>query len=87
MSLMFSNLVFLIPLIPIVAAFIALFFGNKIDRPHHGNLVTLVALGFSLVLTILASGEVVLRLLFGDHVDPVKHAIEWLSIGDFSFDK
>jgi NADH-quinone oxidoreductase subunit L len=86
MALMFSNLVFLIPLIPIVAAFIALFLGNKIDRPHHGNLVTLVALGLSLVLTILASGEVLLRLLFGDHVDPVKHAIEWLSVGDFSLE-
>ncbi len=89
MALLFSNLVFLIPIIPIVAAFIALFFGNKLDRPHHGNLVALVALGTSFVLTILASGEVLLNLLFlGKHGEDVtvEHTLEWFNVGGVTLD-
>ncbi|MHA1978893.1 MAG: hypothetical protein ACW98I_18465, partial [Candidatus Hodarchaeales archaeon] len=65
MALVFSNLIFLIPLIPIIGAFIALFFGKKLDSPHHGNLVALIALGSSFVLTLLNSGEVLLKLFLG----------------------
>ncbi|MHA2112173.1 MAG: NADH-quinone oxidoreductase subunit 5 family protein, partial [Candidatus Hodarchaeales archaeon] len=81
--LVLSNLVFLIPLIPIIGAFIALFFGNKLDRPHHGNLVTLIALGSSFILTLLTSGEVLLRLLLGEHAEAVtiEHTIEWFNVG------
>ena len=88
MALIFSNLVFLIPLIPIIGAFIALFFGKKLDRPHHGNLVALVALGSSFVLTLLTSGEVLLKLLLGEDVIDVtvEHTIEWFSVGGVTLD-
>jgi len=86
MALIFSNLVFLIPLIPIIGAFIALFFGNKLDRPHHGNLVALIALGTSFILTLLTSGEVLLKLLLGEHIEPVEHTIEWFSVGGITLD-
>jgi len=88
MALIFSNLVFLIPLIPIIGAFIALFFGNKLDRPHHGNLVALIALGSSFILTLLTSGEVLLKLLLGEHIEAVtvEHTIEWFSVGGVSLD-
>ncbi|MCK4847387.1 MAG: NADH-quinone oxidoreductase subunit L [Candidatus Heimdallarchaeota archaeon] len=88
MALIFSNLVFLIPLIPIIAAFIALFLGNKLDRPHHGNLVALIALGSSFLLTLLTSGEVLLKLFLGEHIEAVtvEHTIEWFSVGGVSLD-
>ena len=88
MALNFSNLIFLIPLIPIIASFIALFFGNKLDRPHHGNLVALVALGTSFLLTLLTSGEVVLKLFLGADLEDVtvEHTIEWFNVGGVTLD-
>ena len=88
MALIFSNLVFLIPLIPIIASFIALFLGNKLDRPHHGNLVALVALGSSFILTLLTSGEVLLKLFLGEHAPEltVEHTIEWFNVGGVTLD-
>ncbi|MFX1286299.1 MAG: NADH-quinone oxidoreductase subunit L [Promethearchaeota archaeon] len=87
--LLFGNLTILIPLIPIIAAFIALFFGNKIDRPHHGFLVAFISLGSSLVLTLLVSGEVIFQLLFLDaSVEEVtmRAVIEWFHVGGISLD-
>ncbi|MFW9906235.1 MAG: NADH-quinone oxidoreductase subunit L [Candidatus Thorarchaeota archaeon] len=88
-ELLFENLAILIPLIPIFAAFITLFFGNKIDRPHHGFLVAFIALGSSFALTLLVSGEVILRLLFLDasvEDTTVRYVTEWFHVGGFSLD-
>ncbi|MHA2252686.1 MAG: NADH-quinone oxidoreductase subunit 5 family protein [Candidatus Kariarchaeaceae archaeon] len=90
--LIFGDLAFLIPIIPIVGAFIALFLGKFLDKKNHGNLVALASLASSLVLTIIVSGEVLLKLLFEDHVDLEflnnniihERTIEWFSVGDFS---
>jgi NADH-quinone oxidoreductase subunit L len=92
MSLIFGDLAFLIPTIPIVGAFIALFLGKFLDKKNHGNLVALIGLGTSFVLTLLVSGEVVLRLLFEGHVDTSfleeeiihENLIQWFNVGDFT---
>lgn len=84
MALIFGDLAFLIPTVPIVGAFIALFFGKFLDKKNHGNLVALIGLGTSFVLTLLVSGEVVLRLLFEDHSVIHETTIPWFSVGDFS---
>ena len=92
MSLIFGDLAFLIPTIPIVGAFIALFLGKYLDKKNHGNLVALIGLGTSFVLTLLVSGEVVLRLLFKDHVDATflkeeiihEKLIQWFNVGEFT---
>ena len=71
----------------ILAAFIILFFGNKIDHSHHGFLVAFIAISFSFILTILVSGEVLLRLLFfNTSVEDVtlRNVIEWFHVGEFS---
>ena len=84
MALIFGDLAFLIPTVPIVGAFIALFFGKFLDKKNHGNLVALIGLGISFVLTLLVSGEVVLRLLFEEHSVIHETTIPWFSVGDFS---
>ncbi|MFX1504685.1 MAG: NADH-quinone oxidoreductase subunit L [Promethearchaeota archaeon] len=86
--LLLGNVAILIPLIPIIAAFIALFFGNKIDRPHHGFLVSFIALGSSLVLTFLVSGEVLLQLFLGEPPQNVtiENVSEWFHVGSVSLD-
>ncbi len=92
MSLIFGDFAFLIPIIPIVGAFIALFLGKYLDRENNGNLVALIGLGLSFILTLLVSGEVVFKLLFADHVgiefieEDIIHEniIPWFNVGDFS---
>lgn len=92
MALIFGDLAFLIPTVPIVGAFIALFFGKFLDKKNHGNLVALIGLGTSFVLTLLVSGEVVLRLLFEGHVDTPfleeeiihENLIQWFNVGDIT---
>ncbi len=83
MSLIFGDLAFLIPTIPIVAAFVTIFFGKFVDRKKHGNIIALISLGSSLILTILVSGEVLIKLLF-EHAK-IEEAIElfnWVSVGN-----
>ncbi|MHA1330270.1 MAG: hypothetical protein ACTSR2_04250, partial [Candidatus Hodarchaeales archaeon] len=69
-SLILPELTFLIPLIPIIASFIVLFFGNKIDKKAHGNIIAVLALGSSFLLTLFISGQYVLNLLLGNHINP-----------------
>jgi NADH-quinone oxidoreductase subunit L len=88
-DLIFGDLAFLIPLIPILAAFFILFFGKFFDKKAHGNIIAIIALGTSLILTIIVSGEVVLRLLFFDaSVEDVivRNVSEWFHVGSLSLD-
>ncbi|MFX1286300.1 MAG: NADH-quinone oxidoreductase subunit L [Promethearchaeota archaeon] len=88
-DLIFGNLAFLIPIIPILAAFFAIFFGKFLDKKAHGNIIALMALGTSLILTIIVSGEVILRLLFlNASVEEVtmRDVIEWFHVGGVSLD-
>lgn len=86
-TLIFGNLAFLIFFVPIIASFLVLFFGKYIDKKAHGNAISLLALGSSLLFTLLISGEIVLRLLFGDahHIEK-KIAFEWFSVGDLKLE-
>ncbi|MFX0051305.1 MAG: NADH-quinone oxidoreductase subunit L [Candidatus Hermodarchaeota archaeon] len=83
-TLIFGNLAFLIPLIPIIISFIVLFAGKYIDKKAYGNLFALIALGASFILTVLVSGEILIRLLFfGEHVEVVHEFMDWIHVGDF----
>ncbi|MHA2304207.1 MAG: NADH-quinone oxidoreductase subunit 5 family protein [Candidatus Hodarchaeales archaeon] len=92
MSLIFGDLAFLIPTIPIIGAFIALFIGKYLDKENHGSIIALVSLASSLILTVIVSGEAVLKLLFKGHVEKEfieesiihEKIIEWFNVGDFS---
>ncbi|UCE13533.1 MAG: NADH-quinone oxidoreductase subunit L [Candidatus Heimdallarchaeota archaeon] len=69
-EIVLGNLAFLIWLIPILASFIVLFFGRYVDKKAHGNLIALIAMGTSLILTLIISGQVLLLLfqqLIGEH--------------------
>ncbi|MHA2239508.1 MAG: hypothetical protein ACXAB2_14265, partial [Candidatus Hodarchaeales archaeon] len=80
-TLIFSNLAILIPLLPIIASFIVLFFGKNVDKKAFGNLIALLATGASFLLTLLVSGEILFRLLF-DHAHVEKKiVVEWFHIG------
>ncbi len=80
--LIFGNLAILIPVIPIIASFIVLFLGKYYDKKSHGNLFALVATGGSLILTILVSGEIILRLLFEHAHIEEKIAFTWFHVGN-----
>ncbi|MHA1213816.1 MAG: NADH-quinone oxidoreductase subunit 5 family protein [Candidatus Hodarchaeales archaeon] len=82
-SLILPELTFLIPLIPIIASFIVLFFGNKIDKKAHGNIIAVLALGSSFLLTLFISGQYVLNLLLGNHINPYENVLPWFKVGDF----
>jgi len=86
--LIFSDLAFLIPLIPILAAFFTIFFGKYIDKKAHSNLIALVSLGVSFILTLIVSGELLLHLFLGNPVEDVtyKNAFEWLSVGNIEIE-
>ncbi len=84
--MIFGGFAFLIPLIPIVTAFITLFFGKYIDEKAHGNIFALVALGASFILTLIVSGEILLRLFAGEHIEESITLMEWIYIGDFNLD-
>ena len=81
-TLIFSNLAVLIPIIPIVASFVVLFFGKYYDKKAYGNLIALFATGASFILTLLVSGEIILRLLL-DHAHIEKEiTVTWFHVGD-----
>ena len=88
-SIIFGNLAFLIWLIPILTSFIVLFFGKYVDKNAHGHIIAFIAMGFSLILTFLISGQALLLLLFGSHHiefgTPLLEAgfplFNWLEIG------
>ncbi|MHA2054128.1 MAG: NADH-quinone oxidoreductase subunit 5 family protein [Candidatus Hodarchaeales archaeon] len=80
-TLIFGNLAILIPLLPIIASFIVLFFGKNVDKKAFGNLIALLATGASFLLTLLVSGEILFRLLF-DHAHVEKKiVVEWFHVG------
>ncbi|WP_455140577.1 NADH-quinone oxidoreductase subunit 5 family protein [Candidatus Hodarchaeum mangrovi] len=85
-NLLLPELAFLIPLIPICASFIILFFGKFVDRAAHGNLIALLSLGSSFILTLFVSGQYILNLLLGNHLEPYEKLIPWFSVGEFSID-
>ncbi|MHA2226210.1 MAG: NADH-quinone oxidoreductase subunit 5 family protein [Candidatus Hodarchaeales archaeon] len=88
-TLIFGNLPFLpflIFFVPIIASFLVLFFGKYIDKKAHGNAISLLALGSSLLFTLLISGEIVLRLLFEHAHIEKKITFEWFSVGDFKLE-
>ncbi|MHA2094601.1 MAG: NADH-quinone oxidoreductase subunit 5 family protein, partial [Candidatus Hodarchaeales archaeon] len=80
--LIFGNLAIFIPIIPIVASFIVLFFGKYYDKKAHGNLIALFATGASLLLTLLVSGEIILKLLLDHAHIEKKIAATWFHVGD-----
>jgi NADH-quinone oxidoreductase subunit L len=80
-SLIFGNVAILIPLIPIIASFVVLFFGKYIDKKAFGNLIALLATGASFVLTLLVSGEILLRLLFNHAHIEQKIVMNWFTVG------
>ncbi|MFX0209810.1 MAG: NADH-quinone oxidoreductase subunit L [Candidatus Hodarchaeota archaeon] len=92
--LIFGNLAFLIPLIPIIASFIVLFAGKYIDKKAYGNLIALVAMGASFLLTLLVSGEVLIQLLFGEHhietgiplLEMDVPFMEWINVGQLKIE-
>ncbi len=84
--LIFGNLAILIPAIPIVASFIVLFFGKYFDKKAHGNLIALGATGGSFILTLLVSGEIVLRLLLDHAHIEEKIAFTWFHVGDIDLE-
>jgi NADH-quinone oxidoreductase subunit L len=84
-SLIFGGFAFLIPLIPIVAAFVTIFFGKFADKKAHGNIFGLIALGASFILTLLVSGEILIRLFAGEHVEK-EFTLKWLHVGEFNLD-
>ena len=84
-NLIFGGFAYLIPLIPIVAAFITLFFGKFADKKAHGNVFALIALGASFILTIFVSGEILIRLFAGEHIEE-SFTLVWLHVGDLNLD-
>ena len=80
-SLIFSDVAILIPLIPIIASFIVLFFGKSVDKKAFGNLIAFFATGASFVLTLLVSGEILLRLLFDHAHIEEKVVMNWFKVG------
>lgn len=86
MALVFAPLAILIPTIPILASFIVLFSGKRVDKKAFGNLIALAAFGLSLILTVLVSGEVLLQLFSGTFVTPEEpqFVIRWLEIGSIN---
>jgi NADH-quinone oxidoreductase subunit L len=85
-TLIFGNLALLIPLIPIIASFIVLFLGKYVDKKAYGNAITLFALGASLILTILVSGEIILRLLIEHAHIERKLVFTWFHVGNFEIE-
>ncbi|MFW9856789.1 MAG: hypothetical protein ACFFFG_17200, partial [Candidatus Thorarchaeota archaeon] len=88
MSLILAPLAVLIPAIPIVASFIVLFSGNRVDKKAFGNAIALGAMGLSLILTLLVSGEVLLQLFSGVHAEDLvqKTVFRWFDIGSISLE-
>ena len=84
-NLIFGGFAYLIPLIPIVAAFITIFFGKFADKKNHGNIFALIALGASFILTIFVSGEILIRLFAGEHIEE-SFTLVWLHVGDLNLD-
>ncbi len=85
-ELVFGGFAYLIPIIPIIFAFITIFFGKFVDKKAHGNIFALIALGVSFILTIIVSGEVLLRLFAEEHIEESLILMEWIRIGDVSLD-
>ncbi len=85
-TLIFGNFAFLIPLIPIIASFLVLFFGKYVDKKAFGNIISLIALGISLTLNILVSGEILFRLLFEHAHIEQKLALPWFQVGNFKIE-
>ncbi len=80
--LIFSDFAVFIPIIPIVASFIVLFAGKYVDKKAYGNLIALIATGASFILTLLVSGEIILRLLLDHAHIEQKIAATWFHVGD-----
>jgi NADH-quinone oxidoreductase subunit L len=85
MSLIFGDLAFLIPTVPIIGSFIALFFGKYIDKKNYGNLIALIALGISFIFTIIVSGEAIAKLFMGEHIEH-HNVFTWFHVGDVHID-
>ncbi|MFX0015160.1 MAG: NADH-quinone oxidoreductase subunit L [Promethearchaeota archaeon] len=93
-TLIFGILAFLIPLIPIIASFIVLFIGKYVDKKAYGNLIALIAMGLSFIITLLVSGEVLIQLLFGEHrveygtplIEKSITLLNWAEVGGFKLE-
>ncbi|UCG02326.1 MAG: NADH-quinone oxidoreductase subunit L [Candidatus Heimdallarchaeota archaeon] len=93
-EIIFGNLAFLIWLIPILASFIVLFLGKFVDKTAHGNAIALAAMGTSLILTLLISGQILFLLLFGgldvEYGHPLLEKsfsiLNWIEIGSFKLE-